>query len=465
MKSIAMALCALLGAGSAFADSPFVPNRIKYRDSGHQPATGRAGGATVEALAMIDKEGVAEVELRAGEPGTLEHVQIKTGGDTTNYRVGAASFVAPLANAGRGTPVSVRANVDGTAGERVGVVDVDTTVVLRPDLHPAQIVAPAYAQIDVPLQISATVRELNGDLGARATCTLRIDGVVADRATNIWADAGGTVSCTFVHLFETEGEKQLEVTVEDVAPRDYDPSNNRATARIRIGPPQIEPTAWSMYAHEQEGWSHVRAWSVWGHDFEYRGTTWGTDVQIHVAMLHTVLNMQTMQFHYSEATEGRTVLSLQPAPLTISPLIWYQQCGYLVKPDDSLQILVCQRYKNNDRFRRPTPYDIATITLHRESADATYYGRESAPAVDGYPAYDREWYVAFQRGEQVRYGESVDFELYLTDGSKAMYLQQNVPLTKTEYPYREFTNCWGSPTTWCQSYRGAGSIKAGRASK
>ena len=460
MKRLAFALCAVLTAGIASAENHYVPNRIKYSDTGHQPATGRSGGAAVEALALLDRQGIAEVEIRAAAPGTLRHVQVKTAQQTDNYNANAAAFTATLEDAGRGTAVSVLANVHDAAGGRVGVVEVHETVVLRPDLVPSQLAAPATATLGVPVEISARVTERNGDIGARATCALRVDGATVSRATNIWVDAGGNVSCSFVHAFATAGDRQLEVVVEDVLPRDYDPANNSVSGSIRVSAErQIEPTGWSMFAGEQESWMESRAWSVWGHTSETRGTNWSSSAQIGVAMFDTVLNMETMQLRYSEVTEGQTIVAFDPVPLVLSPLAAYRQCGRMLRPDDSLEILVCQLHRNDDWYDG-SPYDIASISIRRDSSDATYYAHEAAPAIDGAPAYDREVYYANTSGEQVRYGNSVAFDIHLTDGSQTLHLDRTLTLERTEYPLTESLSCWGS---WCQEMRYAGWTKFGQA--
>ena len=457
----AFVVCALIAAGAALAENRFVPNSVKYRDTGHQPATGRAGDASIEALALLDKAGVAEVEIQAGAPGTLQHVQVKTDRFTDNYNTDGASFVATLPDTGHGASVSVLANVD--TGARVGVVTANETVVLRPDLAPTQIVVSTNAEAGMPTQITAAVRERNGELGARATCALRIDGQLVDRATNIWVDAGGNVSCLFLHTFATGGEKQLEVTLEDVAPRDYDFANNSVSRTVHVrNPGEIVPTAWFLYASESGGWQESRGWSVWGHDSTTRGTYWQQDVQLGVTAQNVVVNMEQMQLRYAETSEGRTILALDPVPLTITPLVRHRQCGFLVDPEGTVEVFVCQRWKNNDRFGGAIDHDVVSVDIRRESRDATYYSHESAPAIDGSPAYDREYYSVYTGGPQVPYGDSVTFDIELTDGAQTMQLVRTVPLQRTDYPYYDNTNCWGS---WCQQSRGEGWMKWGQTSE
>jgi hypothetical protein len=459
MRPLPLALCATLVATAAFAETHYVPNHIKYRDTGHQAATGRSGGASIQALALIDKSGLAEIEIAADAPGTLQHVQIKTDQHTSNYHANSPALTATLPNAGRGTEVQIQANVAGTDGPRTGVVTVTDTVALRPDLVPGGINAPATAPAATPVEISAIVQERNGDTGARATCVLRVDGQPVDRATNIWVDAGGSVSCVFLHAFATAGERQLEVGLEDVAPRDYDDTNNRASGTIRITEAQIEPTSLSMNASEGWSWMETRAWSKWGHTSSSVGETWMSAGRVHVNMAGTRLYMDTMQLSYSEKTEGATIVEMDPVPLELTPVFNFQQCGRAYLEDGSIDVTVCQRYKNDQRGTR-LPVDIASISIRRESTDISYYSHEAAPAIDGSPAYDNEWYSVNRSGPRIPFGNTVTFKVNLTDGAQSLDLDETLTFHRTDYPYSDTTNCWGEPeTTWCQEVQSEGWFK------
>src|SRR6267154_3727899 len=76
-----------------------------------------------------------------------------------------------------------------------------------------------------------------GDLGARASCVLYVDGTAADRSDGIWVDAGGVVECRMAHAFSNAGNHAIELRVENVRPGDYDDTNNSATASIQIVQP------------------------------------------------------------------------------------------------------------------------------------------------------------------------------------------------------------------------------------
>ena len=83
---------------------------------------------------------------------------------------------------------------------------------------------------------AATIREMKGDLGAKADCVLSADGHIVDRVAGIWVDAGGVVTCHFSHTFASTGQHAIRVDVGNVMPGDYDMSNNAgAVAFARRG--------------------------------------------------------------------------------------------------------------------------------------------------------------------------------------------------------------------------------------
>lgn len=228
----------------------FVSNQVKYRNAGAQPATGRSGNATLEVRALRSKDNSTLLEVTTGAldetavpPGNLAKLQVKSlnPDDLTealwtqnyNHREGGGYASYVLETPGRGMPIQVQANITGIDA-RTDVVTVIETVKFRPDLAPSNLVAPTRARVNTAVAISATVRELNGDVGARANCVLYADGSEIDRVSGMWVDAGGTVSCAFAHVFTTTGTKALRAAVENVVPGDWDDANNSVTGSIEI---------------------------------------------------------------------------------------------------------------------------------------------------------------------------------------------------------------------------------------
>jgi hypothetical protein len=243
-----------------------IPNTVKYSDAGAKPANARAGAASLTVSALLDKAGTTELTVISGrydqpgvEAGTLENVQVKAfPGDSLdpvvdNFRnVNAARWVYTYADLGRGVPLQVRASISGIDPSRTDVVTVSDQVRLRPDLAVASMNVPPETTVGVSTPITAVIRERNGDVGARADCVLYRDGTEVDRASNIWVDAGGTVSCAFRVTFTINGVQFLTVAVENVSPGDYDTSNNSMWRGLSVVPPEsfrggisIEDATWN----------------------------------------------------------------------------------------------------------------------------------------------------------------------------------------------------------------------------
>ena len=259
-RSAAVVCLAAFLAAPLYAARPQIfQNSVKYRDAGAKPATGRSGSAAIEARALRGQNETT-IEVTTGRldgsvapAGKLDKVQVKVfngHGDvvvTDNYRKGAlngatGSFTYDWV--ARGQKVQVQANVSGIDPNRTDVVTVSSNAALRPDLTVSDITAVNQAYLGASIDIAALVREKNGDLGARANCVLKIDGAVADHADGIWVDAGDAVTCEFRQTFTTLGTKQIEVSVTNVAPADYDTTNNSKTATIEIVNPHVAVPVW-----------------------------------------------------------------------------------------------------------------------------------------------------------------------------------------------------------------------------
>ena len=252
------------------------PNSQRYSDKGAKPATGRSGSATLFARALKAKDGSTVLEVSTGgldgtgtPNGTLDRVQVKAAHPVTtnrtlftqNYqRVNAASKSYSYANLARHNPIQVQANVRGADPSRNGVITVQTAVQLRPDVA-VTVSAPEQVTPNMPVDMSAILTEINGDVGASGTCVLYIDGTVASRIERTWVDAMDVVSCAFRPEFATAGTHQVRVAFEDVLPGDFDTTNNASEATVTVaaaGPQEVEWFAEarsvnSTYDHE---WRH-----------------------------------------------------------------------------------------------------------------------------------------------------------------------------------------------------------------
>ena len=256
MKSATLALIVLATSLSGWSlthiPANAVPSSKHYRESGVGNATGRSGSAHMTARAMLAKDGNATIELTTGKldststpPGNFRKVQFKAlnaAGNPTfvqNFFPATAGGYYSFSSTSlhRGQQLQLQGNINGIDLNRTDVVTVLETVKVRPDLAVASLNFPSSATPNEVVNISANLVEMNGDAGATATCVLLIDGTAVDQAKNVYVDAGGSVSCAFVYMFNAPGGHTIEVSAINVAPSDWDTSNNSMSGTIDISTP------------------------------------------------------------------------------------------------------------------------------------------------------------------------------------------------------------------------------------
>jgi hypothetical protein len=199
--------------------------------------------------ALLSRDGTTEVELSTGRldepwyytPGMITHVQSRaTSPDgkhmfthTNNQisAVGRATLAVP--GLARGALLQVQANVKGVDPNRTDVVTVTDTVLRRPNLAVAAVSAPSRARAGSTINVSATIRETNGDVGNWGACSLFADGEHVDWVHWVWVDAGDAVTCAFAHRLQRSGPVKLEVRIfPDAGLRDDVPEDNVGVATV-----------------------------------------------------------------------------------------------------------------------------------------------------------------------------------------------------------------------------------------
>lgn len=317
------------GAAASSADQPrFISNSVKYRDAGARPATGRSGSSTLAARALLGMDGATQLEVTTGSfdgstapTGPLSKVQVKqldAGGGvlrTLNYNNLSGGATATFSYTGlpRGRALQVQANV--AEAKRTAVVTVTAAVRLRPDLR-VSLDAPQNAAPGVPVTLLATVREGNGEVGARTDCVLYVDGAEVDRAVAIWVDAGDPVTCAFSHTFAAEGDHALRVAAERVSPADFDPTNNAAVGTIHVGAQRtVQLSYYASVQDEREQSAQLdSSWSIYDDGRRtltvqtLTQTTRTQNAQLIGATPHGI-TMAATQVRVSQSTAGVTVHS------------------------------------------------------------------------------------------------------------------------------------------------------------
>lgn len=437
----------LLSTASAFAAPRYVPNSVKYSDTGVPNAKGRSGTATIEARALINFDGSADLEVTTGDfatgpRGTLDKVQIKLSGDrgTQNYHPAASTFTTHIDDViRRHDAIEVQANVRDVDGTRTDVVTVYETAKLRPDLVPAGIDGPSRAIPGVPTILMASVQERNGDTGARASCILYVDGVEADRAEQIWVDAGGSVTCQFVHTFENVGESQLEVIVGDVNPGDWNYDNNRVSATILVINPSEAMTPWTVNAGE-ESYERHRTIKM---PFEESTTDeigWTRRLHFSGLVKQADIDFATMHLGFLETTDGAVIADFPDMQLVSdNPADDPNDRHSRHWESGRVTAFAYNRGFHPDFPFYKGPIDFFSLQISHVADRISYYsaGRTKiSPNVgpDGWYYFDG----GYEQGTQIgpHYGSSVDLRVLVYDQNRTKEAVAHIPLT----PYETYVN-------------------------
>jgi hypothetical protein len=331
--TLGFALAGALALGGlsvpAAADQPnVVPNSQRYRNQGVQPQTGRSGSAALTVRALQGKDSVTDLELTTGAldspapaPGSISGLQIKTllpngavDQTTNDNRLDRGGYLAyRLDSVACGQDVEVQANICGIDGSRTDMVRVTTKVARRPNLQPLDLQVSGTAIVQTPVQIAATVREVNLDVGARANAVLYVDGQPVDTVTNLWVDAAGSVSVLFTHAFATLGTKQLGVALEQVVPRDDDPGDNTLTGSIQIVPNTQPLRYYAAFGESQtyagQGSSGQRYSPYFAYESRSQEVGWRQSAFISF-WISAGMALPLERVSFSETSDGSEVLSV-----------------------------------------------------------------------------------------------------------------------------------------------------------
>lgn len=308
-----------------------------YKEVPSSAAIGRSGSATLSVRALIGHDKITVMELTTGSldstapaPGSLGKVQLKTFDcsdhvrSTRNFNdLSGATAQLKFTDMARGEPFQVQANERGIDGARTDVVTVRGTVKLRPDLTVQRVTLPSTAAVNTPVNVSAEITERNGDTAATADCVLSVDETEVDRAKGIWVNAGRTVSCAFVHTFNTSGNHTVTVSVAKVSPADDDGTNNSASAAISIIEPSHFKYAASVRSYDYQSsssssstYAYDNGSSTSGSDFSYTSQSNGTTQQVAFSgQLDTAVAFP-LSVNMSEASDGAQALAVNFANIT-----------------------------------------------------------------------------------------------------------------------------------------------------
>ncbi len=349
VRAAAAVAVLVLWCASCWAQKGIPANAVSsanhYRDSGLGPATGRSGNATLNARALLAKDGSTLVELTTGmldssttPPGNLDKVQFKPFDQAGNAiyaqnwtgLTGGGYYSFTTTELNRLQQLQLQANASGI-DKRTDVITVVETVKLRPDIAVAKVTNPSSAYVNQVVNISAVVKELNGDTGANTNCVLYANGTAIDRANAIWVDAGGIVTCAFAYQFTSQGTYNLQVSAENVVPADWDTSNNSATSSIDIVAQTQKLTGYTWFMDEtgsqNDSWTGTATDATGATVYNYQQTATGNYHYQNAGAFGYSYGLlppvAPITAHYNETADGTTVYNASGSPtwasVTTSP--------------------------------------------------------------------------------------------------------------------------------------------------
>jgi hypothetical protein len=232
-------------------DARLRPNGVPYRNPGYTNATGRSGGASLTARALLNQDGTTDLEVTTGDldgdppPHDMTRLQVKylTPAEeeewTENHnRLGsgyvAESYDGLLRHGFLQAQANVRVPNASGKGARTGVVTVQERINLRPDLAVTGLSGPSEVIVNTAAAFVAGISELNGDLSATSNCVFYLNGNEVTRSVGVWVGEGDSVTCVAVIPFTAVGEHTVTVAVENVVPGDFDLSNNQKSVTVTV---------------------------------------------------------------------------------------------------------------------------------------------------------------------------------------------------------------------------------------
>lgn len=253
--------------------------------SGLAMANGKAGAApkhgTIDpfALHLTALKGPTQTDLTlsvssivAGYtvPDSLRHVQLKSfdaAGElvyTKNHMNlaspgGQASMVLTDVERHQTLKTQVRVRTAQTVSEKI--LDARVTVLLRPDLTFDGISAPEQVMPNANFAVTATIKELNGDVGTDAKVTIYNGATVLDVA-DISVNSGGTATAAFLLALADVGSHTLRAVISDASVAEYDTSNNETTFTVEVGGSTATKSMqyWMQYQHLKNYEYHYEGW-------------------------------------------------------------------------------------------------------------------------------------------------------------------------------------------------------------
>ncbi|HEY6961931.1 MAG TPA: hypothetical protein VI408_08605 [Gaiellaceae bacterium] len=233
----AAALTAAVASGTARADDPpTCPSSTQ--DAYGMSALALTGPSATDLTLTFDaKPGCGAVVL-------VKHIQVKT--FTADGAVAAVKNVKneeakdgvaaiALDRVDRGLRIETDAEVQTGEPTRTFVLRDATTSKLRPDLVVTAIDAPKSVLVGTDVSLTANIEELNGDVGATATATLKgALGPIGDPMPLTVAADGSTTVTLPAGTLATATPNEFTIEVSQSKPAEYDVTNDTRSATVEV---------------------------------------------------------------------------------------------------------------------------------------------------------------------------------------------------------------------------------------
>jgi hypothetical protein len=428
-------------------------NSTKYSDRGAKPATGRSGSASIMSRVLLAADGTSRIEITTGDfdvpgsaAGDVVQVLLKIYDRDgklidTDIRNGLSGSTVSLARSGlgRGYRVVVQANVRGIDPRRTDVVTTDNTVRMRPDPSVQRVDVPDQVRVGEAAPITAVVKELNGEVGARADCVLYADGAAVDRSPRIWVDAGDAVTCAFSHRFTTLGAHQVRVALENVSPTDFNLANNSAGASLTVVPVTFQ------MGYSAEAFQHTGTYQS-NYTYRYTEPGYSTDFQLDYAekmawqfsriyaWVDQPLEFPVTKLELSQTTNGQSIDARNFSSLGAgAPFGTATDGGVCADLGNAGNAVVLCTYHNNGAKWTSIYYDRSAGVVTYSSYQRSTYTAAWGSGMYGTPSWSfngNTW------GPGVTlFGSSVSISVRVASGVNVFAADATIPLTTT--PYRE----------------------------
>ncbi|MGM0879864.1 MAG: hypothetical protein ACQEXQ_02355 [Bacillota bacterium] len=275
---------------------------------------------------------------------------------------------------------------DHTADEEV--LSGKTIVLLKPDLVVDEVQATNKVKVNEPFSVTANIKELNGDIGAKANVQILDGSNVLDTAERLVVNAGGQAQAAFMLTLPKAGTYALKVNITGVEPGDYTDSNNEMTFTIEAveNKKTVEYRSHYEYTSDYEiNWKNQYNESHEKGSSESFGVYTFTPDQINPQEVKLILTSETgkqktanVTLSYEDTRDGYTYWSGSDPSTSTSVRAYQNSEGTKLEVFQNIDHITSWDTGSGDYIEISDEYLGAkqTVSVHLDilSANGTYYG-------------------------------------------------------------------------------------------